>query len=170
MNLQLNSIYGKTKSVDSHFLTGWDEEAVGPILYALTFKYIYLHRRRFFCGFSKFQGGEMFLQSLFELYNSISVRNFGCRPKKKSLRRKLVLFQPGISEFCPRIQVNTKKKIFTAFWFNLSPEFWISCCQVGITYHKTEGARHISPPSSVKPEGAPPPPPPRNRRQCLLVA
>ena len=39
-----------------------------------------------------------------------------------------------------------KKKVFAAFWFYLSPEFWISCCQVDITCQKTEGARHISPP------------------------
>ena len=27
-----------------------------------------------------------------------------------------------------------KEKVFAAFWFYLSPEFWISCCQVGITF------------------------------------
>ena len=40
-----------------------------------------------------------------------------------------------------------KKKVFVAFWFYLSSEFWIFSCQVGITCQKTEGARNISFPS-----------------------
>ena len=80
--------------------------------------------------------GKMSLRSLVKLKYSISVRNFApkfrCRPiKKKGLRRKLVRFQPRIP---------SQKKVFAAFWFYLSPEFRISCCQVGITCQKTKGA------------------------------
>ena len=53
----------------------------------------------------------MFLRSLVILNNSVSVRilppNSGA-VKKKSLRRKLVLFQLGISKFCSRFQMITK--------------------------------------------------------------
>ena len=66
----------------------------------------------------------MFLRSLVKLDNSISFRNLA----------------PNSGE--------DKKKVFAAFWFYLSPEFRISCCQVGITCQKTDGARHVLPPSA----------------------
>ena len=80
----------------------------------------------------------MFLRSLVKLNNFNSVQN--CAPK-----------------FWRR----PKKKDFAAFWFYLSPEFCISCRQVGITYRKTEGARHISPSSGSDPRGHRPPPLPK---------
>ena len=64
----------------------------------------------------------MFLRSLVKLNNSISVRNFAPkfrrRPTKKGLRRILDLSQSGISY-----------------------------CKVGIICQKTEGARRILPPA-----------------------
>ena len=53
-----------------------------------------------------------------------------------------------------------KKKVFAESWFYLSPEFRISCCQVSITWQKTEGARDasISPPSVLEPKEHRPPP------------
>ena len=59
----------------------------------------------------------MFLRSLVKLNNFIFslefwnfINKFRCKPPQKSLCRKLVLFQPGISEFCPQIQMKTKTK------------------------------------------------------------
>ena len=66
---------------------------------------------------------------------------------KKGLRRKLVLFEPGICEFCPQIQVNTKTKRSLPHSGSISVRNFGSWCQVGITCQKTEGARHILPPS-----------------------
>ena len=54
-----------------------------------------------------------------------------------------------------------KKKVFATFWFYLSPEFPISCCQVGITCQKTEEVRHISPLSVLDPRGHRCPAPPQ---------
>ena len=51
----------------------------------------------------------MFLQSLVNFNNSISLWNFA-----------------------PNLGEDQKKKVFAAFWFYFSPEFWVSCCQVGI--------------------------------------
>ena len=65
----------------------------------------------------------MFLRSLVKLNNSISVWNFA-----------------------PNSGEKPKKKIFAAYWIYLSLEFGISCCHVGNTCQKIEGARHISPP------------------------
>ena len=53
--------------------------------------------------------------------------------------------------------MKTKKKVFAAYWIYLSLEFWISCCQVGNTCQKTEGARHILPPWVLDPMGHRPP-------------
>ena len=76
----------------------------------------------------------MFLQSLVKLNTFISVRNFAILVKAK------------------------KKKVFAAFWFYISLEFQISCCQVGITCQNTDGTRHILPPSvSDLREHCPPP-------------
>ena len=55
--------------------------------------------------------------------------------------------------------MKTKKKVFAAFWFYFSPEFRISCCQLGITCQKTEGAKHILPPSVLVPRRRRPPAP-----------
>ena len=55
----------------------------------------------------------------------------------------VILFQSGI---LPRNSGEDQKKFFAAFWIYLSPKFRISCCKVGITCQKNEGARHILPP------------------------
>ena len=54
----------------------------------------------------------------------------------------IILFRSGI---LPPNSGEDQKKVFATFWFHLSPEFRTSCCKVGITCQKTEGARHISP-------------------------
>ena len=70
----------------------------------------------------------------------------------------------------PQIQVKTKKKVFAAFWFYRSSQFWISCCQVGITCQKTKGTRHISSPLVSDPRWrCPPRPPPQNWRLLLYI-
>ena len=56
-----------------------------------------------FCRLSKSLGGEIFLQSLVKYNNSILVQNFA-----------------------PKFRRRPKKRVFAAFWFNLSPEFQIS--------------------------------------------
>ena len=83
----------------------------------------------------------MLLQSLLKLNNSISVQNLGILPPnsgadktKIGLCHKLVSFQLGILKFGSQVQGKTKKKVFATFWFYLSPEFQIVCCQVGITH------------------------------------
>ena len=77
----------------------------------------------------------MFLQSLVKLNNSISFRDL------------------------PPNSVAAQKKVFATFWFYLSSEFRISCCQMIITCQKTEGAIHFSPPSVSELRGRRPPPP-----------
>ena len=56
------------------------------------------------------------------------------------------MFLQSFSGILPPNSDENQKKISTEFWFYLSPEFRIFCCQVGITCQRTEGARHISPP------------------------
>ena len=51
------------------------------------------------------------------------------------------------SRTLPPKSIKDKKKVFAALWFYPSSEFRISCWQVAITWQKTKGARHISPPS-----------------------
>ena len=77
----------------------------------------------------------MFLQSLVKLNNSISVQNFA----------------PNSGE----------KKVFAAFWFYISPEFRISCCQVGIACQKTKGP-DIFCPLQCQTQGGAAPWPPQN--------
>ena len=84
----------------------------------------------------------MFLRSLVRLNNSISVRNFA---PKSGWRQK---------------------KVFAAFWFYLSPEFRIPCCQVGITYQKNREEQTHFAPFSVRPERVPPL---QNRRLCFSL-
>ena len=75
----------------------------------------------------------MFLRSLVKLNNSISVR----------------ILPPNLGE-----DQKKKKNVFTTFWFYLSLEFRICCCQVGITCQKTEGCHTYFAPFSVRLEGA----------------
>ena len=69
----------------------------------------------------------MFLRSLVKLNNFIFnlefwnfIHKFRCKSPQKSLCRKLVLFQPGISEFCPQIQMKTKTKRSSAHFGSIS--------------------------------------------------
>ena len=113
--------------------------------YKTAFHYLFQYSKAsIVCELSKFRRGEMFLRSLVKLNNSISVRNFA--PKFR--------WRP--------------KKVFAAFWIYLSPEFRISCCHVGITCQKTEGVRHILPPSVLYPRGRHPSAP-HNRRLCQYL-
>ena len=65
----------------------------------------------------------------------------------------IILFQSGI---LLKIKKQGLRRIL-----DLSPEFRISCCQVGITCQKAEEARHILPPSVLDPRGRRPAPPPK---------
>ena len=81
----------------------------------------------------------MFLRSSVKLHNSISVRNFA-----------------------PKFRRRQKKRSLHSGARYPSPEFRISCCQVGITYQKTMGAKHISHPSVLDVRGWCPPAPPKS--------
>ena len=70
--------------------------------------------------------------------------------------KSLVKLNNSVQNFAS-ISGEDQKKVFVAFWIHLSPEFQISCCQVNITSLKTEGARHILPPSVLDPRGHHPP-------------
>ena len=86
--------------------------------------------RRFFVDEANFEGAKCFYKLWLNL---------------------IILFKSGI--LLPNSGEDQKKKVFAAFWFYLSPEFRISCCQVGITCQKTKGARHISLSSVSDPRG-----------------
>ena len=83
----------------------------------------------------------MFLQSLVELNNSVSVWNFEILPliqvqtkkKKRSLPQTGSISPHNSRTLPPNSGEDQNKKIFVTFSFDLSPEFYISCCQVGIT-------------------------------------
>ena len=77
----------------------------------------------------------------------------------------IILFQFGI--LLPN-SGEDKKKVCAAFWFYLSPEFRISCCQVGITCQKTEGPDIFSPLQCQTRGGCRCPPPKINTYVCRL--
>ena len=110
-----------------------------------------------FCWLNKFQGCEMFLRSLVKLNNSVSVQNFvpkfRCSQNKGSSPQTSFISTRNFWILLPNSGENQSKKVFAAFWFYFSLEFRISCCQVGITRQKIEGARHIFPPSVSDPRG-----------------
>ena len=106
--------------------------------------------------------GKMSLRSLVKLKYSISVRNFApklrCRPiKKKGLRRKLVRFQPRISEFCPQIQVNTKPKRSSPHSGSISVRNFGSLVAKWVLLAKKPRGQTYFAPFSVRPEEASPP-------------
>ena len=74
--------------------------------------------------------------------------------------RSLVKLNNSISGILPQNSgEDQKKKVFAAFWFYLSLEFRICCCQVSIACQTTEGAGHILPPSVPDRRGVAPRPP-----------
>ena len=75
----------------------------------------------------------------------------------------LILFQSGMAEFCPQIQVKTRKKVFATLWFlsqsGISDHVFTLSAKLPSEHYlpKNLGGQTYFAPFSVKLEGAPPP-------------
>ena len=132
----------------------------------LVFTYIWHHRRQFFVDLANSKGAKCFCEVCLNYMILYQPGILGADLKKRSLPQTGSISAQNFWILPPNSGEYQNKEVFAAFWFYLSLEFWISCCQVSITCQKIEGVRHILPPSVSDLTGCHPLAS-RNRRQCL---